>query len=537
MAQQSMKVRPVLLKRNSLDSVDFVKQPHHRRSKSQQVRFKEDGASKNQAGLAEIDVQADQDSTLMGKVQASRHHHLPSYSLSFPRSQKGGSIRNIAIQTSPSLRKHFPVFKRKKLTASKSLVEMPTESKNSIQVNGNLSEQDIMSSDLAYLRITRHLDDVPHRGKKAHPFFPRMSKAQSNGPVSICFETDALGPSEKVTVSTQVPDDICHSPPWGTKAPTYSMDRPVELSNTIHPCANMCPGDVNGRLPSSSERPSSCLSTASGAHSLPGRDKTDPELLLPKDTSGIKEPVPLSPPSKGTCTPSPPQTHSSSPCFLREHRQAAPPETVSDCATLSNDHKDLISLTTSNMIKPATECWEETEKNSSQADPLEFKNCLGSFHLQSSLPRSEIKPPNNKEIKGINQIHLEHGELCDLQGRLQSVEESLHSNQEKIKVLLNVIQDLEKARALTEGRNFYRTGQDLNNCSTCQNTACIIYSVEYDFRQQEGRFHQVLSSLDQVEPPPETALPPKPPAEPPAPEKQDLRRKTKKVKKKCFWWI
>lgn len=24
-------------------------------------------------------------------------------------------------------------------------------------------------------------------------------------------------------------------------------------------------------------------------------------------------------------------------------------------------------------------------------------------------------------------------------------------------------------------RNFYRTGQDLNNCSTCQNTACIIY--------------------------------------------------------------
>ena len=52
---------------------------------------------------------------------------------------------------------------------------------------------------------------------------------------------------------------------------------------------------------------------------------------------------------------------------------------------------------------------------------------------------------------GIDPIHLAQGELCDLQGRLQSVEESLHSNQEKIKVLLNVIQDLEKARALTEG--------------------------------------------------------------------------------------
>lgn len=27
-------------------------------------------------------------------------------------------------------------------------------------------------------------------------------------------------------------------------------------------------------------------------------------------------------------------------------------------------------------------------------------------------------------------------------------------------------------------RNFYRTGQDLNNCSTCQNTACIIYRYQ-----------------------------------------------------------
>ncbi|XP_062331856.1 mucin-2 isoform X2 [Osmerus eperlanus] len=62
-----------------------------------------------------------------------------------------------------------------------------------------------------------------------------------------------------------------------------------------------------------------------------------------------------------------------------------------------------------------------------------------------------------------------------LHGRLQSVEENLLSNQEKIKVLLNVIQDLEKSKALSEGRCSYRTGQDINNCPTCQKTACIIY--------------------------------------------------------------
>lgn len=65
----------------------------------------------------------------------------------------------------------------------------------------------------------------------------------------------------------------------------------------------------------------------------------------------------------------------------------------------------------------------------------------------------------------------------------------------------------------------------------------VFFSVEYDFRQQEGRFHEVLQSLEEVEAAEEPPPPPKSPAEAPVPEKQDLRRKTKKVKKKCFWWI
>lgn len=65
----------------------------------------------------------------------------------------------------------------------------------------------------------------------------------------------------------------------------------------------------------------------------------------------------------------------------------------------------------------------------------------------------------------------------------------------------------------------------------------VFFSVEYDFRQQEGRFQEVLQSMEEAEPLEEAPSPPKSPAEPPPPEKQDLRRKTKKVKKKCFWWI
>ncbi|XP_004460261.2 protein INSYN2B [Dasypus novemcinctus] len=535
MAQQNMKVRPVLLKRNSLESVELMKQPHHRRSKSQQVRFKEDGTCKNPSGLAEVDIETSEDSDGMGKTQVSRPHRLPTYSLSFPRSQKAGGFRNIAIQTSPSLRKHFPVFKKKKLMASKSLVEMPTASQSAIQVNGNLLERDIVSSDLAYLRLAQHLEDGPRRVKVSHPFLPRVSKAQSNGPVSLCLEAATWGASEKATAAIQVPDDTYHSPSWEAREPVFSPNRSAEISNSIYPLVEMCPGDGRSMLPSDSERSPSCLNPTSGASHLPGTGRLNPELLLPKDDSDDKDLGPLLSRSKETWAPSPPRTHSSPSPGV--HRQPAHLERGPDCLPSSHCLQDLASLPNRNASKPTSMCQEETAKNRTSSDTPEFQNCLGSDHIPSSLPRSEPELQNKRETGGISQIHLARGELCDLQGRLQSVEESLHSNQEKIKVLLNVIQDLEKARALTEGRNFYRTGQDLNNCSTCQNTACIIYSVEYDFRQQEGRFHEVLQSLEEAEPVEETSPLAKPPAEAPVPEKQDLRRKTKKVKKKCFWWI
>eukprot|EP00063_Salmo_salar_P018779 XP_013993614.1 PREDICTED: mucin-5AC-like isoform X2 [Salmo salar] len=79
-----------------------------------------------------------------------------------------------------------------------------------------------------------------------------------------------------------------------------------------------------------------------------------------------------------------------------------------------------------------------------------------------------------------------------LQRRLQCVEASLAANQDRITTLLNIIQDLEMSHALSKGRRCYRTGQDLRECSTCQKTACIVYSVEYDFRQQERCFLEVL---------------------------------------------
>ncbi|NXI63856.1 F196B protein, partial [Anseranas semipalmata] len=528
-AQQNMKMRPVLLKRNSLDSADFMRQPHHRRSKSQQVRFKDDGMNTKTAGVAELDSNPAQDIALMTRnTEISRHHHFLLQSPSFPKAQKG--LRNIAIQTSPSLRKHLPVFRRKKLAVSKSLTEMPTEPANCIQVNGNLSEQDIMSSDLCYLRMS-DLEDGFRNSKVDSQLSQSPSEAQRNGPI----HSDDFSVTEKTTVSTQVPEYIHVNFPQNSNTSMDAPDATVNLSNLLHSSTiiNNNENNENSMLSSNSEKIYPCLSNCANysecnPHSdFCEADKSDSELLVVSTDASSKETTPLSLPSN----------HSVTPCFLRDCQEAGEHKGDSSCVTLTNDDHTIMSLTSSNASKSISSCNTEIEKNSTPSDVSQCNSCLEGFHIKSYMPRNEIKPQANKEITEINQIHLAHGELCALQGRLQSVEESLLSNQEKIKVLLNVIQDLEKSRALSEGRNFYHTGQDLNNCSTCQNTACIIYSVEYDFRQQEGRFHQILKRLEHAEQNPASASPQKLSSEHPVPEKKESRRKTKKVKKKCFWWI
>ncbi|XP_076015617.1 uncharacterized protein insyn2b [Genypterus blacodes] len=123
-----------------------------------------------------------------------------------------------------------------------------------------------------------------------------------------------------------------------------------------------------------------------------------------------------------------------------------------------------------------------------------------------------------------------------LEKQLQSVEENLLSNREKIKVLLNVIQDLEKSKALSEGRSSYRTGQDINNCPTCQKTACIIYSVEHDFRQQEGRFQGVMEALEGEYGSLASTITKPVPAHSSS-MRPSAKARVKKLRKKCFWWL
>ncbi|KAF7206064.1 uncharacterized protein [Nothobranchius furzeri] len=80
-----------------------------------------------------------------------------------------------------------------------------------------------------------------------------------------------------------------------------------------------------------------------------------------------------------------------------------------------------------------------------------------------------------------------------LEQRLKAVEASLAANKDRIATLLNIIHDLERVSTPSSHQRCCKTGLDLKNCSTCQKTACVVYSVEYDFRQQERHFLEVLN--------------------------------------------
>lgn len=107
-----------------------------------------------------------------------------------------------------------------------------------------------------------------------------------------------------------------------------------------------------------------------------------------------------------------------------------------------------ISSKTSTPVLQTKNSTEDDCSKSKQKDYTKKKS--KSFEDQVLPCTTHVKAQCNGAPGGLFGSHLGHGPR-GLEGQLQSVEENLLSNQEKIKVLLNVIQDLEKSKALSEG--------------------------------------------------------------------------------------
>ncbi|KAM3862717.1 inhibitory synaptic factor 2A-like [Diretmus argenteus] len=124
------------------------------------------------------------------------------------------------------------------------------------------------------------------------------------------------------------------------------------------------------------------------------------------------------------------------------------------------------------------------------------RHVSASSKIQQTVGEDLSFPPGNTGDPGLGtsqQIMSVSGDR-DIKAQLQAMESLISSSQETIKVLLGVIQELEKGEAQREGLS-YRTGQDTANCDTCRNSACIIYSVELDFKQQEDKLQPLMKRL------------------------------------------
>ncbi|XP_075457802.1 protein INSYN2B isoform X2 [Ascaphus truei] len=463
MEEQKMKVRPVLLKRKSLDTSDLLKHSNHRRNKSQQVRFKEDSTNTNPSGFTELEMKPGENTLLVnGKTEKS--HNRSMCLLSYPRSQK---LRNIAIQTSPSLKKHFPIFKRKKLIECKPLNEMSTES-SCFQVNGDHLGEDI-TTQLSHLRLAEHLEGGFKRVIRHCPLKQAVPKAQSNGPIGECSKLEFVDMLEKVTVSTQVPD--------------YSMGSTLEEkeeSNFILTTDHTIYSD----------RCNVHFSQPSETHVCPTskyREIKPEELLTLKPNADCKRIITLTPSLNSNL----------SYCFHSEHQQTKRSPKDSDSVSLHNDNRTRTLFENDDGLQTVTSAKPEIEKNIRQP---ESSHCNGSTEGTPCLSKNKTEHETNKGNKERNPEYRAHGEFCSLQGAT-SIE------------LDKILTTVALARALH------------------------VLFTEYDFRQQEGRFHQVLKMLDKVEQSTIVAPVQKPEPDNVFSEKLDLRKKTKKVKKKCFWWI
>ncbi|MED6293341.1 hypothetical protein CHARACLAT_009665 [Characodon lateralis] len=153
-------------------------------------------------------------------------------------------------------------------------------------------------------------------------------------------------------------------------------------------------------------------------------------------------------------------------------------------------------------------------------EPL--SGCTGG---QSDRASSDQTQEACKQIVPVNQDG-------DVKAQLQAMENLISSSQETIKVLLGVIQELEKGEAHREGLS-YRTGQDTANCDTCRNSACIIYSVELDFKLQEDKLQPLMKRLC---PPTDSHFPPLPYPQEAFTSTSTPKRKSKAESKKHARW-
>ncbi|XP_032043024.1 INSYN2B protein-like [Aythya fuligula] len=574
--EKAMTVRSVLLNR---DSPDIESRLQRRRNRTQQVRFKDlvEGSAE-QAGSPPPGPAAapgpntprasppPRDAPEPAALCASRRSwpQAQPCSLTLPMPRK--ACASAAIQTSPSLQKPFPASQPR----SKSVCDMA-----------------------GVVGLPSALGSARCPGGPSPT--PSVRAVPPHVPGSLPAHERAAALTQRAAAchaSPPPPRDPCPPYPGTAGCPAASCTSPAK-SCPPEPCARLCGNPRGSRRPS--QRPASVpcgqpplpaevqgLGRSDSEHSLPrGRLLPQPsphcqQTLPTAHIQGLRQPAQGTPPRD----PPPPQHQLCSspwggPCCTPPapilpapgwHSSAATPEKT-PAALGRLDTRDGISSRLraadpghgqagpeghGELLPPTLQGSGTGTQLGGRAPeaPQHGQPCLTAQqsetlrHVQDLLQlvvaaKGPAAAPAGDEHARTSQGQGPAGAQGDLQSQLQSLEGVLETSQQTIRVLLDVIQDLEKKEAQRDGRHSYRTGQDIANCGTCRDCACIIYSVEHDFRQQEGRFQRVLSHIEGEAAQSSPAAGPVPPArqEPSPVSRLPAKLDSKKSRRKCFWFL
>ncbi|XP_059673635.1 INSYN2B protein-like [Gavia stellata] len=569
--EKAMTVRSVLLNR---DSPDIESRLKRRRNRTQQVRFKdlvEGGVGQaasptpgppaapgpNTPRASPPPRDAPEPAALCASRRSWPQAQLGSLTLPMPRK----ACMSTAIQTSPSLQKPFPASQPR----SKSICDVagdavlaatvgstwcpggavPTGASRAVppQVPGSLPVHDRDAAPAQQATVCRVPPPPPRDPCPPYPGTARCPAACCNSPAQSCAPEPCLPPPACARLRGKPRDG-----------------RGVPLRPASMPCGQpQLPAEPQGLGRSDSEwsllrgRPPPHLRQP--AQGNPPRDPPPPQHQLcgvPWGGPCCTSPAPIPPVLgwHGSATTAPEKTPAA-----RGH-----PDPRGICSRLraaEPGHGGAGLEGPGEPLPPALQGPGVGTQPAGQAPevPRHGQPCLTAEqsetlrHVQDLLQlvvvaKGPVGPPTGDEDTQTSQGEGPRGpgEQGDLKSQLQSLEGVLETSQQTIRVLLDVIQDLEKKEAQRDGRHSYRTGQDIANCGTCRDCACIIYSVEHDFRQQEGRFQRVLSHIEGDTMPSSptaaaagTVLPPRQELSPVT--KLPAKLDAKKSRRKCFWFL
>ncbi|XP_031443918.1 INSYN2B protein-like [Phasianus colchicus] len=530
--EKAMTVRSVLLNR---DSPDIESRLQRRRNRTQQVRFKDlvEGSSPPAPAPGPNTPRASPPPRAPPEpaaLCASRRSWPQAQPCSLTLPMPGKSCASAAIQTSPSLQKPFPAPR----PHSRSVCD--------VAVDTGL---------LAALGSARCPGGAaPTASTRAVP--PQTPAAE---------RAPSLAPHPAACRVPPPPPRDPRPPHPGTAGCPAASCTPSARSCSAEPCARPGGTPRGGRgppqrpasVPCAQSQPSSelwVLGRSDSEHSLPRGHRQPPLLHQPAQGNPPRDPSPPrhrlcgSPWGRPCCTPAP-GWHSSATAAL-ETTPAAPghPDTQDICSQLRAAEPGHEQAAPERHKGPPHGVSTVVQPGGRTPEPPQHgQPCLSTQqsetlrHVQDLLQMVVAAKGTPGATAGDEHGHTSQGQGAqgDLQSQLQSLEGVLETSQQTIRVLLDVIQDLEKKEAQRDGRHSYRTGQDIANCGTCRDCACIIYSVEHDFRQQEGRFQRVLSHMEGDAAHSSPTPGPVPPArrEPSPPAKLDA----KKSRRKCFWFL